>query len=619
MNATVINAAIILLTKKVSSKMGIDLSWNIKKICQEAGVSREYTYEVAGKISKILEDLVHIDPGRPEKSVKENFGEPTSMEQNLTIEVLRDRQNNPGAVIEYKTRNDYSPRFKRFILERYNSLVPKDLNQQQFSAAAEIPVDTLRKWIKLDMKDLVKQEAKIMDIKHKIIIPEDANELVIKIAEEYENWSNSMQGFIPYTANKFSLTYNDVKRVLKILLIIDPRKKKPPRYRGSRMDVAPGSVLEIDGKEVDIEFTDSDRRDKRTVTACIDQGSGSMTGFSAEYEETTNSAMKAYENSVDTLGKPPLGLINDGKICYENDEFKQKVQADTIKVTATPNRGQNKAGIEGAFSEYEREFGTIVLDDSSKDSLITSAVHEIFRAFFAGRDNAGRVEFDGKSRLRVLRDYCPSEEQIRRDRRFLQKLKSRHEKQKQLYQDELSRMLLDSIFEDWNILDKDPKEHLRRFLSYCEPEAVRRGGAVFASKMEQGILDKKYAHRYLAKLVQSSQVDIDLEIIEHELLKYAMRERQWWIANEIEEYENLKQTFPLPAERCCQIAELAAAGSVPVGSAFWSEILIKEVKNNIEVAPVVRTHIKRLFEYSINSRIALLDMIAQIEFGLVAA
>jgi len=618
MNATVMNAAIILLTKRVSSKMGININWNMKKICQGIGVSREYTYEIAEKILTIIQEQLNTSTGRPKKDNEDVISKKIVV-QNLSIDVFRFQQKHPGSIVKYKKRNDYSPGFKRFILKQYDSLVPEELNQQRFASASEIPIDTLRKWLKFDMEDLAKQEAKIMDTKHKMIIPEEANELIIKIAEEYENWCNSMQGFIPYIANKFSLTYNNVKRVLKILLIIIPRKRKPPRYRGSRMNVMPGSVLEIDGKEIDIELTNSNQITKRTVTACIDQGSGSITGFFAEYEETTNSALKAYENSVETLGKPPLGLINDGKICYENDEFKQKIQADAIKITATPNRGQNKAGIEGAFSEYEREFGTIVLDNSSKDSLITSAVHEIFRAFFAGRDNAGRVEFDGKSRLRVLRDFCPSEEQIQHDLKFLRKLKSRHEKQKQTYQDERSRVLLDLIFQDWDLESRDKKGHLRKYLSYCEPGAIRRSGAVFASKMNRGVLNKKYNHRYLAKLVQSFQEEIDLEIVEDELLKYAKCERQWWIAHEIEEYENLKQNFPLPADCCCQIAELAADGNIPVGSAFWRNILKKEVKNNIQVVPIVQNHIKRLYEYSLNKRIALLDLVSQIEHDLIAA
>ena len=618
MNATVMNAAIILLAKRVSSKMGININWNMKKICQEIGVCREYTYEAAEKVLTILQEQLNTSSGRPNKDNEEIISKKI-IEQNLSIDVLRFQQIHPGSIVKYKKRNDYSSGFKRFILKLYDSLVPEELNQQRFASASEIPIDTIRKWLKLDIEDLVKQEAKIMDTKHKMIIPEEANELIIKIAEEYENWCNSMQGFIPYIAYKFSLTYNNVKRVLKILLIINPRKKKPPRYRGSRMDVAPGSVLEIDGKEIDIEFKDSNQRTKRTVTACIDQGSGSMTGFSVEREETTNSVMKAYKNSVDTLGKPPLGLVNDGKACYENDEFKREVEADAIKVKATPNRGQNKAGIEGSFSEYEREFGTIVLDDSSKESLITSAVHEIFRAFFAGRDNAGRVEFDGKSRLRVLRDFCPSEDQIQRDLKFLRKLKARHEKQKQTYQDERSHVLLDLIFQDWDLESRDKKGHLRKYLSYCEPGAIRRSGAVFASKMKRGVLNKKYNHRYLAKLVQSFQEEIDLEIIEDELLKYAKSERQWWIAHEVEEYENLKQTFPVPVKRCCQIAELAADGNIPVGSAFWRNVLKKEVKNNIQVVPIVRSHIKRLYEYSLNKRIALLDLVSQVEHGLIAA
>jgi hypothetical protein len=137
-------------------------------------------------------------------------------------------------------------------------------------------------------------------------------------------------------------------------------------------------------------------------------------------------------------------------------------------------------------------------------------------------------------------------------------------------------------------------------------------------KMERNLLDHKFEHRYLAKLVLSFQEELDLEIAEDELLKLAKVECVWWPKREEDTYAEIVRQHPDPTARCSKIAEMAAHAGLPVQAAFWREKLREEVKKNIHVAPGVRRHIRRYFEAPINVRIALLDMLAQIENGLAA-
>ena len=103
---------------------------------------------------------------------------------------------------------------------------------------------------------------------------------------------------------------------------------------------------------------------------------------------------------------------------------------------ARPGRGENKAGLEGTFPEWERQFGSISLDDSTQENLIQSATREAVQAFLAARNHATRVEYGGKSRLQVLREACPSLEQQKRDLGFIRNLKVRHENKYPTYQNE---------------------------------------------------------------------------------------------------------------------------------------------------------------------------------------
>ncbi len=77
--------------------------------------------------------------------------------------------------------------------------------------------------------------------------------------------------------------------------------------------------------------------------------------------------------------------------------------------------------MEGEFGKFEQEVGTFYFDDSSEDQLKKTAVREALRAYVSGINHAGRVEFDGKSRERVLRDTCPDPE---KDRQFIAELHS---------------------------------------------------------------------------------------------------------------------------------------------------------------------------------------------------
>lgn len=617
-NERTFSVALMIIAKKEADQVGLEFALNISRVCDQAGISRPYAYELAGQLAEALSALRGRRPGRPEggKTIEEA---PSASEfgLRLTVEVLNFRLANPGSVVEHGRRSTYSPSFRRFILARYDDFVPSELDQAEFAKATRVPIDTLRKWVAVDRETLDElaeaEQQRWQDVK----ASQDASEVVQRLIGLLQSWHGSVREFVPYVSKALAIKAAQVTRTLRILGVIAPRKAKKPKYPGSMEPLQPGSMSVIDGKEVAVHLEGSNRWTKKTVHLIEDQATNTGTGVVVAPTECAAAATEAFDQTVEMQGgKPPLGLLVDGKPCYLDAAFRRHVEETTEIVPATPNRGENKAQVEGAFSEWERQVGPIVLDDSTPEKLKESAVREAMRAFIAARNHAPRIEYDGKSRIQILREACPSKEQQRRDLAFIRNLKARHERKYPTFKDERSRALLDEGFRRWSLLDKDVTESLRNFLSYCEPEAVQRGFAIFATKKEREVLNEKYDHRYLAKLIQSVQEELDLERAEDELLKLCEIDQKWWALHDEEVYCEIIETTPDPKERLVKIAEMAAHGGLPISGAFWRRKLREEVTANIEHAAAARTCLKRLYEATFNVRLGLIAMVAEVEAGL---
>ncbi|MCP4209875.1 MAG: hypothetical protein GY764_00200, partial [Halieaceae bacterium] len=221
--------------------------------------------------------------------------------------------------------------------------------------------------------------------------------------------------------------------------------------------------------------------------------------------------------------------------------LREHIEKTTTMIPATAQRPENKAVIEGEFGKYEQAVGTIFLDDSSKNELRHSAVREIVRAYTAGLNHAGRAEFNGKSRQQVLRATCPDPD---KDRKFIEQLHSDHTATRRvdvLPSRPASRIILDEGFRRLGIEDMDPAGKTRQWLAErYTPEAIRHGLAIFGTERNKGRLRNQTAHRYLVKVIQNRQAEIDLRGQEESLREFAEIERQGWLQELEAEYKILE-------------------------------------------------------------------------------
>lgn len=605
--------AVLLLARHVARSLGLSPDCTVADAGRDAAVNRTYVYELAHKLIAALVDLTSASPGRPPRP--EPTPDETETALRLQVAVLRYRLENPGAVISAGGgRTQYSPGFRRFVLGRLDAWRPaRDL--ESFALAAEVPLDTLRDWVEAERKGLTPE---LPPEPPSPRLPREPTALVVAIAERFAAWQGSTRAFLADASRHFRLLPGQVYRVLRLLDLVHPRRSTPtpPRYRGSTEPVAPGSVLVIDGKSVVVELTGSGRREVVVLHEVVDQATACRVGRAIAPTENAASGADAVRQGKAFLGgRAPDAVLHDNKPCYEHEAFRAAVAPARV-IPATLARPENKAVIEGTFGLFAQQVGVIRLDDTNSETLVASAVAEVSRAWDAAANHAPRPEYDGKSRARILGESRPSMAQLERDRRFLERLEARHRSGFARREVPISRTLVDEAFVRWELAPKDPDGALRRYLATFSPEAVRRALALFAAKRASGRLDAEFAHRYLAKLVRSSQDEVELEIAERELLDLSRRQREIWTAAEEEDLAGMRQAAASSRELVPRIAERAAHAGIPVEGAFWEEALVAELRRAPEAREAARLTLVRLYEAPVERRLALLAKIAAVAEGL---
>lgn len=601
---------IILLARHVADALGISLDASVAEMCRTTGASRPSVYEQAGRVLASVLGLAERRQGRPTGTGSP--AEDGDAASSLTIDVLSFRLEHPGSAVPRQRRTVYSPAFLRFILERFDTW---SSTHDAFARAARLPLDTLNDWLRADRAETLAQP----EPKPAPVVPVDASEIVRQIAVEWQRREGPTRPFLTHAAATFSLSTAQVRRVLSIIGAIKPRSRRPFRHRGEGHRLSPGMMLVTDGKRIDIELSGSGRRIHLNWQAMADQATGCDTAVVVSDEEDAAAVTDAFGASLVTLGGVvPDALLHDNKPIYDDASLKESIASyGTTMIAATPGRPENKAGVEGAFGLFEQRVGPIRLDDTSKESLIHSAVREALRTYTAATNAVPRIELHGHSRAHTLQSSCPSYEQQQRDRVFLARLSANHQTPRwQREPDPTTLRLLDSVFERLGLLGNDQNRSLRRYLARYEPAAIRRAHAVVAPKLERGDVDLRWAHRYLVKVIQNQQDLLDLEHAQNELLGLCRIQNQDWVRHEQAEYGSIVSNLQDPQLIAVALAENAAHGGIPVKTAFWSEKLLEFLHTAPHQTDAAVKHLVRLFEAPHQNRLALIDLVIAHQHGV---
>jgi len=499
----------------------------------------------------------------------------------------------------------YSDGFRRFILDLADTW---EGTLESFCQWAEIPYPSLMSWQRRDRAQPYAPQA----MRAVAQLPDSATAECRTIVQDYAGWEGNLREFLGHEAQRLRLAPNAIRRVLAITAMISSKPYKAPRYRGSTERQKPGAILVTDGKALEVVSSASGQISHYNWQGIVDQATACHTAVVITDRECAQGVRQAYAQSCEFLGRAPEALIHDHKPIHHETLLREAIEPRTRMIAATPGRPENKAVIEGEFGKYEQAVGTLYLDDSSLENLKCSAVGEVIRAYTAGINHAGRAELSGKSRQQVLRAACPDPQA---DQAFIEQLHAEHTRQGRsvpLPSQAPAREILDAGFARFELEANDAQGELRTWLSgRYTPAAIRQGLAIFGSERAKGRLRAKTAHRYLVKLIQSSQEELDLRVQEHWLREFAEVERGAWLQELEHDYDLLKtecaHAAGLDHDLAFHLSEKAVFGGLPLARAFWEAKLKALLEKQCQRFEAVRRHVRRLFEAQWNDRFQLIS------------
>ncbi len=608
--------ALYILVRECAARLQLRLDGSLSEICRLEGVNRTQVYEKKAQLMELFAKIELPGRGRPAgvKELPVTAGALAGRE--LREQVLRYRLEHPAAMVRYAGGNlRYSDGFKRFILDLGD---PWESDLESFCRWVEVPYSTLREWQRRDRK----QAYRAMSPRVLPVLSRSASADTWQIVQDYGLWEGRLRDFLGYEAKRLWISPSAIRRVLVITGMLVVKSCKPPRYRGSTERCAPGEILVTDGKQLEVLSTASGEIIHYNWQAMVDQATACHTAAVVSDTECAEGVREAFVENCRLLGRTPEGLVHDNKPIHTEAVLKEAVEPDTRMIPASLNRPENKAVVEGEFGKWEQAVGSLRLDDSSLENLRRSAVSEAVRVYVAGINHAGRAEFKGQSRLRVLRKACPDPT---KNQAFIEQLHGEHKDQGNqsecLPSQRVARQILDAGFVRFGLEGKDPKGKLRTWLSgRFTPEAIRQGLAIFGTEQAKGRLRGKIAHRYLVKLIRSAQDELDLRTQEQWLREYAEIERRAWLVELEQDYSILKTEcapgIELENNLAFRLSEKAVFGGLPLARTFWEEKLKGLLAKQHQLFEAVCRHVRRLFEAPWNDRFHLVSRLIDWECQL---
>jgi hypothetical protein len=591
------------------------LEGSLSEICRQAGVNRTQVYERKAQLWAAFAAVELAGPGRPVSAEPPSVTAEVPAGCLLREQVFRYRLAHPGAVVSHVGGStSYSEGYRRLVLDLADTW---EGTLDVFCQWAEIPPPTLMSWQRRDRS----QAHTAPPVRVVPPLADSATTECRTLVEDYARWEGSLRDFLRYEARRLRLAPDAIRRVLAITGMIASKSHRAPRYRGSTERQSPGGILVTDGKALQVVSTASGEISHYNWQGIVDQATACHTAVVITHSECAQGVQYAYELSSEFLGRAPAALIHDNKPIHEDTVLRESIEPHTAMIAATPGRPENKAVIEGEFGKYEQAVGAMHLDDSSMENLKHSAVSEVIRAYTAGINQAGRAEFEGRSRQQVLRESCADPQA---DLAFIEQLRAGHNHQGRsdpLPSQALARQVLDTGFARFALDVNDAQGKLRAWLSSrYTPAAIRQGLSIFGSERAKGRLREKTAHRYLVKLIQSRQEELDLHAQEVWLLEFAKVERGAWLRELEQDYDLLKtecsQAADLDHDLAFRLSEKAVFGGLPLARAFWEAKLRDLLVQQWPRFDAVRRHIKRLYEAPGNDRFHLISLIAGWEQNL---
>ena len=276
----------------------------------------------------------------------------------------------------------------------------------------------------------------------------------------------------------------------------------------------PGAQWEGDGTPLVVEV--AGQRFGFNLELMVDTDSDAMVGVSIRDEEDSQAVVDAFNDGVETTGKPPIALLLDNRSCNETDEVKDGV-APAMVIHATKGRPQNKAHVEGAFGLFCQVVPALVISATSPKDVARQILELVVATWGRTLNHKRRKDRKGRCRVDEYTGEPPTEEQVEKARKALEQRLKRQEKARQTEkarQDPVTRAVLDDAFARLGLVD--PKGNVRAAIARYRLDHVLNAIAIFEGRRDAGTLPADLdGGRYLLGIVRNvSETDEGLKITE---------------------------------------------------------------------------------------------------------
>lgn len=487
------------------------------------GATRSRAYEVSTSLLGLLPTLTR-PPGRPPKPVAAS-GPDTNP---ITGAVLGYVMEHPGCVDRGGTRQRYSDDFRHFVLQLRTCHAAIDL--EPFAMAVGMPVGTLKDWLRDRSEPGTDGGLSEGDV------PDAQDAQMQTVLEAWSTWCGTFIDFCEHVPRDLHVPFGRdlIGRILEVHGVRKTARRAgrgpdESASRGSFRTFFPGAQWVGDGMQVPVVI--NGQRFLYNVELNVDAYAAAFVGRSVRDAEDSTAVIEAFRGGIQTTGSAPIAELLDNRPSNHTPEVDAAL-GDTIRIRATPGRGQNKAHVEGAFGLFSQVLPELVLDihrpahDVAK-SLLALAV-DIWARTTNHRPRASR---GGRSRFDLYSD-SPSDEQIQDARRQLLEIAERQERARRTL--EARRRpevlaLLDEHFARLNLLD--PERHVRIAIAGYPLSAIADGLAVFRAMSLAHTLPDGVDARYLLGIVRNIAAQTEGEHLAHCLLQVRLEARDRMLAS----------------------------------------------------------------------------------------
>ena len=526
--------AILLLGRKVIPHWGGWPKTVAETLALVDGCSRSQAYLLQDRLLAALPGLV-AKMGRP--PLPPPVETPTML---AVVKAVRDYAiAHPGSVNGNKERRTYTDAFRRFVVGLMDPGKPGEhMHINEMVEASGVPLGTLKDWLSIHSDQEPSSVPEEEQPLPKESVPDTIRSAHLRlIIRLWQSWKGTFQAFCHMVRTEHRLPYGPTfigSSLQGVGLRNRKRSKGPveaPWSHDTFRTLFPGAQWLGDGTTIALRFQWGDQIFVFNVEQFHDPAADGIMGLAVTDAEDSQAVCQAFEGGVETAGKPPVAATLDNKPCNHCPSV-QEVLGDTILLASTPNRGQAKAPIEGAFGLFKQAMSPLVVKGVNQRERARCALILILEAWARGRNGKPRSRFKGLTPAEFYASANPTPEEVEDARRWFQLLQRQRERAsltREARRDPVRLDLLENGLKELGI--SDPDRRLAVDLAYYSREAIVRGLATFRAKQELGKLP---AHadpgRYLGGIIRKLDNRLELELISIYLLSQRLRLRDLTLA-----------------------------------------------------------------------------------------